>query len=109
MEQSTLVPKGAGELNLTPGEQRILSLMEQGQRHMEQRMDRMEQRMQSMEDKLDAQSHQLTELALKVEYEAGASKTRDRQLAEDIQSLRDEAREREARLMEYVNKVAPPR
>lgn len=101
MDQSTLVPKGAGEPNLTPGEQRILSLMERGQRRVEQRMEHMEQRMHSMEEKL---TQQIKELALKVEYEASASKMRDRQLAEDIQRLRDDAREREARLMEYVNR-----
>jgi hypothetical protein len=80
MDQSTLVSTGAGEQNLTPGEQRILSLMEQGQR-------RMEQRMQSME----------------VEHEAGASKTRDRQLAADLERLREEGQEREARFRKVVS------
>lgn len=97
MNPSTLVPTEAGEQNLTPGEQRILSLLEQGQRHMEQRM-------YSLEDKLSAQGQQLKELMLKVEHEAGASKMRDRQLAADVQRLREEGRERETRLIEYVNK-----
>lgn len=73
MERSTPVPMGMGEQSLTPGEQRILALMEQGQQRLEQ---------------------QLKELTLKVEQEAAASKTRDKELAANHQRSRDEAQER---------------
>jgi chromosome segregation ATPase len=115
MERSTLVPTGMGEQSLTPGEQRILALMEQGQQRLEQRLDRMDQRLQSLEagqkgtdkhlhsleagqklmdQRLDSMDQQLTELRLKLEQEAAASKMRDKELTADVQRLRDEDRER---------------
>jgi septal ring factor EnvC (AmiA/AmiB activator) len=41
---------GMGEQSLTPGEQRILALMEQGQQRLEQRLGHMDQRLQSLEE-----------------------------------------------------------
>ena len=58
MERSTSVPTGMGEQSLTPGEQRILALMEQGQQRLEQRLDSM--------------NRQLTELTAAVERLAQA-------------------------------------
>ncbi|WP_375769296.1 hypothetical protein NR798_00010 [Archangium gephyra] len=73
MERSTSVPTGMGEQSLTPGEQRILALMEQGQQRLEE---------------------QLKDLSLRAEQEAAASKTRDRELAAELQHSRDQAQER---------------
>lgn len=95
MDRSTSSPTSAGEQNLTPGEQRILALLEQGQ----QRMQSLEQRMQSMEKKLDSQGRQLEDLTIKVDHEIGASKMRDRQLALDLQCVRKELQEREVLLI----------
>lgn len=52
MERSTSVPTGMGEQSLTPGEQRILVLLEQ-----------LQQRMATFEKKLDEQGQQLQALA----------------------------------------------
>jgi hypothetical protein len=52
MERSTSVPTGTGEQSLTPGEQRILVLLEQ-----------LQQRMDTVEKKLDGQGQQLHEVA----------------------------------------------
>jgi len=85
MDQFTLVSASAGEQNITPGEQRILALMEQGHQRIEQRIERIEQR--------------LEDLTAKVDHEIGASKMRDRQLAIDIQGVREEIQHQETRLM----------
>jgi hypothetical protein len=100
MEQSTLVPLGAGEPNLTPGEQRILLLLEQGQR----RMERMEQRLQSLEEKLNAQDQRLQPLKLNVDHEAAASKRRDQELSAEIQSLWEVGRAQEIRRLETMHR-----
>jgi uncharacterized protein (DUF3084 family) len=100
MEQPTLVPLGAGEPNLTPGEQRILLLLEQGQR----RMERMEQRLQSLEEKLNAQDQRLQPLKLNVDHEAAASKRRDQELSAEIQSVREAGRDQEIRRLETVHR-----
>lgn len=92
MDQSTSVSTSAGEQNLTPGEQRILALMEQGHQ-------RIEQRIQSLEKKLDAHGQRFEDLTLKVDHESGASRTRDRQLALELQSVREELQYRELWLM----------
>jgi hypothetical protein len=52
MERSASVPTGTGEQSLTPGEQRILVLLEQ-----------LQQRMAPFEKKLEEQGQQLRELA----------------------------------------------
>ncbi|WNG32164.1 hypothetical protein F0U61_00010 [Archangium violaceum] len=80
MNDSTSVPTREGAHSLTPGEQRILTLMEQGQQ-------RLEQRLQLLEDKLDAQGQQLKELELRAERKGTASRIRDMQLASDLQNL----------------------
>ena len=78
MNQSTSVPTSAGEQNITPGEQRILALLEQ---------------------KLTAHGQQLEDLMIKVDQEIGASKMRDRQLAIDLQRLREESQRREVKFI----------
>jgi exonuclease VII large subunit len=109
MDQFTAVPTSAGEQNLTPGEQRILALMEQGHQRIEQRMDSLEQRlnkrMDSMEKKLDSQSQQLEDLTTKVDHEIGASKMRDRQLAIDLQGVREEIQHRDILLKAHVDNL----
>ncbi len=109
MDQYTAVPTSAGEQNLTPGEQRILALMEQGHQRIEQRMDSLEQRlnkrMDSMEKKLDSQSQQLEDLTTKVDHEIGASKMRDRQLAIDLQGVREEIQHRDILLKAHVDNL----
>jgi predicted nucleic acid-binding Zn-ribbon protein len=119
MDQSTSVPTSASEQNLTPGEQRILAVMEQGQQRIEQRferiekrferiekrMDSMEQRMESMEKKLDSQGQQLEDLTIKVDHEIGASKMRDRQLAIDLQGVREEIQHRDILLKAHVDNL----
>ena len=57
MDQFTLVSTSAGEQKITPGEQRILALMEQGHQRIAQ---------------------QIEDLTTKVDHEIGASKMRDR-------------------------------
>jgi hypothetical protein len=89
MDRPTLVPPSPGEQNLTPGEQRILALMEQGQQRLEQ--------------KLDAQGQQLLALTIKVDHEIGASKMRDRELALGLEKLRKEHQEQEVRLMAQIH------
>jgi len=91
MDQFTLVSTSAGEQNITPGEQRILALMEQGHQRMEQRMERIEQR--------------LEDLTAKVDHEIGASKMRDRQLAIDIQGVREEIQHREILLKTHIDNL----
>jgi DNA anti-recombination protein RmuC len=78
MERSTSVPTSASEQNITPGEQRILALLEQ---------------------KLTAHGQQLEDLMIKVDQEIGASKMRDRQLAIDLQRLREESQRREVKFI----------
>lgn len=97
MDRSTSVPMGMGEQSLTPGEQRILVLMEQGQQRLEQGQQRLEQRLNSMD-------RQLTELTLKVDQEAANSKMRDRQLASALQGLREEQQEQGIRLLAQIER-----
>ncbi|HEX5748030.1 MAG TPA: hypothetical protein VFZ09_17445 [Archangium sp.] len=54
MDRSTSVPMGMGEQSLTPGEQRILALMEQGQQRLEQGQQRLEQRLDGVEQRLQS-------------------------------------------------------
>ena len=84
MERSTPVPMGMGEQSLTPGEQRILALMEQGQQRLEQ---------------------QLKELTLKVEREAADSKSRDRKLASDLEGLREEGQNQKVWLVGRIERT----
>jgi chromosome segregation ATPase len=125
MERSTSVNPGPGEQNLTPGEQRILILLEQVQQGLEQRMERMEERLdqrmqsrlednqlriqiqldqsqhriQSVEHKLSQQGEQLQTLMIKADYEGAASNMRDRQLTTDLQQLRKEHQKKELELL----------
>jgi chromosome segregation ATPase len=94
MERSTSVSTGMGEQSLTPGEQRILALMEQGQRRLEQRLDGMDQRLQSLEEGQKRTNQQLQDLTLKVDKEAAASKMRDRQLEAELQHLEEQSQNR---------------
>ncbi|OJT16798.1 hypothetical protein BO221_47695 [Archangium sp. Cb G35] len=101
MDRSTSVPMGMGEQSLTPGEQRILALMEQGQQRLEQGQQRLEQRLQSLEDgqkrtdqRLEGMDRQLTELKLDVAEEAIRSKQRDRELASQLKHAQDDHRDR---------------
>lgn len=103
MERSTSVPMGMGEQSLTPGEQRILALMEQGQQRLEQRLDHMdqrlrsleegqkrtEQRLQSLEDGQKRTDEQFKDLTLKVGEAATASTMRDIKLAVELEGLRE--------------------
>ncbi len=98
MDQFTSVSTSAGEQNITPGEQRILALMEQGHQRMEQRMERLEQRMERLEQRLE-------DLTAKVDHEIGASKMRDRQLAIDIQGVREEIQHREILLKTHIDNL----
>ncbi|QRK11130.1 hypothetical protein JQX13_14280 [Archangium violaceum] len=105
MDRSMSVPTGVGEHSLTPGEQRILTLMEQGQQRLEQGQQLLEQRLQGMDQRLQSLEHgqqrteqQLKELTLKVDHEAAASRIRDLQLAADLQGLRHDNQERLVRL-----------
>lgn len=66
MERSTSVPTGMGEQSLTPGEQRILVLLEQ-----------LQQRMTAFEKKLDEQGQQLRELAGAQQGFQEVTRTRD--------------------------------
>lgn len=75
MDRSMSVPTGMGEQSLTPGEQRIIALMEQGQQRLDQRlqsleegqkrtdqrMQSLEQRMQSLEQRTDQRMQSLEE------------------------------------------------
>lgn len=94
MERSTLVPMGMGEQSLTPGEQRILALMEQGQQRLEQRLEQSHQRLEQ----------QIKELTLKVDQEAAASKTRDRELAAELQGLREEGQNQQIWLVGKIER-----
>lgn len=101
MERVTSVSTGMGEQSLTPGEQRILALLEQGQQRLEQRLQSLEEgqqrtgkRLQSLEDGQKRVDQRLTELKLELAQEAAASKMRDKELAADVQRLRDDGRER---------------
>jgi hypothetical protein len=110
------------------GQQRILTLMEQGQQGLEQRMAHMEerldrriqaleegqqslekgqertnQRLQSLDNKLSDQGEQLRLLARKVEYEGGASKQRDWQLAEDIRRFREEREQKDLEIFARID------
>jgi predicted metal-dependent hydrolase len=102
MDQFTLVSTSAGEQNITPGEQRILALMEQGHQRIEQRMDSMEQRMGKRMERIE---QRLEDLTAKVDHEIGASKMRDRQLAIDIQGLREEIQHRELLLKTHIDNL----
>jgi septal ring factor EnvC (AmiA/AmiB activator) len=100
MERSTSVSTGMGEQSLTPGEQRILALMEAGQQRLEQRLDRvdqrldrMDQRLDGMDRRLDRMDQQLQDLALKVDKEAAASRMRDRQLSTELQQLQQQGQD----------------
>jgi septal ring factor EnvC (AmiA/AmiB activator) len=121
-----------GEQSLTPGEQRILALMEQGQQRLDQRLDRMDQRLQSLEDGQkrteqrlqsledgqkrteqrlqsleDGQKRteqQIKELALKVDQEAVDSKLRDRKLASDLERLREEGQNQKVWLVGRIER-----
>ncbi len=115
MERATPVPMGMGEQSLTPGEQRILALMEQGQQRilalmeqgqqrLEQRLDHMDQRLQSLEDSQKSTEQQLKELALKVYQEATDSKLRDRQLASDLEGLREEGQNQKVWLVGRIER-----
>ena len=132
MERSTSVPMGMGEQSLTPGEQRILALMEQGQQRLDQRLDRMDQRLQSLEDGQkrtdqrlqsleDGQKRtdqrlqsleegqkrteqQLKELAFKVDQEAADSKLRDRKLASALEGLREEGQNQKVWLVGRIER-----
>jgi chromosome segregation ATPase len=120
---------GMGEQSLTPGEQRILALMEQGQQHilalmeqgqqrveqrldrmdqrldrMDQRLDHMDQRLQSLEDSQKSTEQQLKELALKVYQEATDSKLRDRKLASDLEGLREEGQNQKVWLVGRIER-----
>ncbi|HEX8437209.1 hypothetical protein [Archangium sp.] len=131
MEQSTSVTPGPGEQNLTPGEQRILTLMEQGEQRiltlMEQGQQRMEKRLQSLEEgqqrmwvqldqgqrriqsvehTLSLQGEQLKTLLIKVDYEGAASNTRDRQLTTDLQQLRKEHQQKELQFLAWRKELS---
>ncbi len=131
MDRSTSVSTGSAAQSLTPGEQRILTLMEQGQQRVDQRLnaldqrlnvmdqrldsleqgqrrvnqslDVMDQRLNSVEGKLGAQGQQLMELACKVNQEAAASRFRDQQLTAELQRLREEQQERDVRFRETLH------
>ncbi|MFE8603957.1 hypothetical protein [Archangium violaceum] len=111
MDRSTSVPMGMGEQSLTPGEQRILALMEQGQQRLEKRLAHMDQRLQSLEESqkgttllLGSMDLRLTEVTLKVDQEIVNSKVRDRQLAAAIQELREEQQERGIRFLAQIDR-----
>jgi hypothetical protein len=94
MERSTPVPMGMGEQSLTPGEQRILALMEQGQQRLEQRLQSLEAGQKRTDQRLDSMDRRLTELKFEVAQEATRGKLRDRDLASQLQHSQDEHRER---------------
>jgi hypothetical protein len=102
MERSTSVPMGMGEQSLTPGEQRILALMEQGQQRLEQRLDSMDQRLRSLETGQQRTDQRLEALALEVDEEATASKVRDLKLAMELEGFRQAGR----KLIPWVQEVA---
>ncbi|AKI98830.1 hypothetical protein ATI61_106218 [Archangium gephyra] len=118
MDRSTSVPREMGEQSLTPGEQRILALMEQGQQRLDQRLQSLEegqqrtdQRLQSLEEgqqrtdqRLASMDLQLNALTLKVDQELVNSKIRDRQLAAAIQELREEQQERGIRFLAQIER-----
>lgn len=87
MERSTSVSTGMGEQSLTPGEQRILSLMEQGQQRLVRRLDGMDQRLQSLEEGQKRTNAQLQDLTIKVDKEAADSKLRDREFATELDRI----------------------
>lgn len=104
MDRSTSVPMGMGEQSLTPGEQRILALMEQGQQRLEQRLQSLEESQKSTTLLLGSMDLRLTELTLKVDQEIVNSKVRDRQLAAAIQELREEQQERGIRFLAQIER-----
>ncbi|WP_157758134.1 hypothetical protein [Cystobacter fuscus] len=76
---------------LTPGEQRILTLMGQGFGRLEQRQQVLENKLEAQTKQMEVQAKQLLDLTSRVSQEAAASKQRDRQLSADIQRLREQA------------------
>ncbi|HYO71614.1 MAG TPA: hypothetical protein VEU33_36605 [Archangium sp.] len=87
MERSTSVPMGVGEQSLTPGEQRILALMEQGQQRLDQGQNRLEQGQQRLEQRLDHMDQRLQSL------EEGQKRTDQR-----LQSLEEGQKRTDQRL-----------
>lgn len=83
MDHSTSVFTETNEQNLTPGEQRILALLEQGQQRTEQ---------------------QFKDLTHKVEQEAAESKTRDRSLSYELQHLRGAVQQQDLNLRDTLHK-----
>ncbi|WP_152622333.1 hypothetical protein [Archangium violaceum] len=104
MDRSTSVPMGMGEQSLTPGEQRILVLMEQGQQRLEQRLQSLEDGQKRTGLLLGGMDLRLTEVTLKVDQEIVNSKVRDRQLAAAIQELREEQQERGIRFLAQIER-----
>ncbi|WPB77234.1 hypothetical protein KYC5002_50675 [Archangium violaceum] len=104
MDRSTSVPRGMGEQSLTPGEQRILALMEQGQQRLEQRLQSLEESQKGTTLLLGSMDLRLTEVTLKVDQEIVNSKVRDRQLASAIQELREEQQERGIRFLAQIER-----
>ncbi|KFA90754.1 hypothetical protein Q664_26325 [Archangium violaceum Cb vi76] len=95
---------GMGEQSLTPGEQRILVLMEQGQQRLEQRLQSLEDGQKRTGLLLGGMDLRLTEVTLKVDQEIVNSKVRDRQLAAAIQELREEQQERGIRFLAQIER-----
>jgi|GEM_PF-3668736 len=108
MEGFTSSSQARNEPGLTPGEQRILALLEgwgprlerleQGQQRMEQRLERLEHRVRALEEKVGFLTGDVQMLTIRLESEAAASKQRERRLSEDLHRLREEAHGREAQL-----------
>jgi chromosome segregation ATPase len=90
MDHSTSVSTETNEQNLTPGEQRILAVLDQRMDRVDQRMDRVDQ--------------QLKELTRKVELEAAESKTRDRSLSYELQHLRGAVQQQDLNLRDTLHK-----
>ena len=67
MERSTSVPRGMGEQSLTPGEQRILVLMEQGQQRLEQQLERHAEHLREQGEALQGLQQELRKLTAAVE------------------------------------------
>jgi chromosome segregation ATPase len=83
MDHSTSVSTGTNEQNLTPGEQRLLTVLNQ-------RLDRVDQ--------------QFKDLTRKVELEAAESKTRDRSLSYELQHLRGAVQQQDLNLRDTLHK-----
>jgi uncharacterized phage infection (PIP) family protein YhgE len=119
MERSTSVNPGSGEQNLTPGEQKILTLMEQGQQRLEkgqqltnQRLQSLEdgqqrtnQRLHSLENKLSDHGEQLRILTGRVAQEGAASKQRDRELAEEIRRFREAREQKDQETVAWISQA----